>query len=188
MLDFFFKDQQPAGWNQWAEVVSSTPRKPFFLGDLPHAWVASDYVRSVLDMFAYARERDGAQVIGAGIPLDWLAGDGVSIANLRTADGPLSYTLRSPSPGKIRLEVPAGVKLPPGGLALRLPRADVASVRIDGKHAEWKDHEVRITRAPARAEIDLAHTPIAVDAIRTTRRPECTASRPIEDCPSTSGN
>jgi len=156
MLDFFFKDQQPAGWNQWAEVVSSTPRKPFFLGDLPHAWVASDYVRSVLDMFAYARERDGAQVIGAGIPLDWLPGDGVSISNLRTADGPLSYRLRSPSPGMITLDVPADVKLPRGGLALRLPRADIRAVRIDGKPATWKDLEVRITRAPARVELTLA--------------------------------
>jgi hypothetical protein len=156
MLDFFFKDQQPVGWNQWAEVVSSTPRKPFFLGDLPHAWVASDYARSVLDMFAYARERDGAQVIGAGIPLDWLGGDGVSIANLRTADGPLSYRLRSPSPGRITLDVPAGVPLPRGGLALRLPAADVRAVRIDGRGAEWKDHEVRVSRVPARVELTLA--------------------------------
>ena len=155
MLDFFFRHQQPAGWNQWAEVVSSTPRKPFFLGDLPHAWVASDYVRSVLDMFAYARERDGAQVIGAGIPLDWLAGNGVSIANLRTADGPLSYRLRSPSPGRITLDLPADIRLPKGGLALRLACADVRAVRIDGKPAEWKDHEVRIKHVPARVELDL---------------------------------
>ena len=28
-----------------------------FIGDLPHAWVASDYIRSVLDLFAYERER-----------------------------------------------------------------------------------------------------------------------------------
>ena len=98
---------------------------------------------------------DGAQVIGAGIPLDWLAGDGISIANLRTADGALSYRLRSPSPGKITLDVPAGVTLPRGGLALRLPHADVRAVRIDGKRAEWTNHEVRITRAPARVELIL---------------------------------
>jgi hypothetical protein len=156
MLDFFFQGQEPKGWNQWAEVVSSTPRKPFFLGDIPHAWVGSDYVRSVLDMFAYARGSDDSQVIGAGIPLDWLAGDGVSIANLRTADGPLSYTLRSPSAGKIALDVPAGNKLPKGGIVLRLPQAKVRSVRVDGAPASWRDGEVRVTRAPARVELELA--------------------------------
>src|SRR5690606_22822498 len=43
--EYFFADRAPQPWNQWAEVVSSTPRKPFFVGDLPHAWVASDFVR-----------------------------------------------------------------------------------------------------------------------------------------------
>ena len=62
----------------------ATPRKPFFLGDLPHAWVASDYVRSVLDMFAYEREADDALVIAAGIPEAWLDGEGVSVRGLRT--------------------------------------------------------------------------------------------------------
>ncbi|HZF97950.1 MAG TPA: discoidin domain-containing protein, partial [Pseudoxanthomonas sp.] len=47
--DFFFGDRAPEPWNQWAEVVSRTPRAPFFLGDLPHAWVGSDFVRSALD-------------------------------------------------------------------------------------------------------------------------------------------
>ncbi|MES2859147.1 MAG: discoidin domain-containing protein, partial [Pseudomonadota bacterium] len=83
-LDFFFKDQQPPAWNQWAEVVSRTPRTPFFLGDLPHAWVESDYVRSALDMFAYTREADEALVIAAGIPAGWLEGEGIAVAGLRT--------------------------------------------------------------------------------------------------------
>jgi hypothetical protein len=56
MLDFFFKDQRPRGWNQWAEVVLPDPREPRFLGDMPHAWVSSDYIRSALDLFAFDRE------------------------------------------------------------------------------------------------------------------------------------
>ena len=63
---FFFDDRAPQPWNQWAEVVSRTPRKPFFLGDLPHAWVGSDFVRSALDMFAYSREIDDSIVAGGG--------------------------------------------------------------------------------------------------------------------------
>ena len=48
----------PAGWNQWAEVVVRDAREPRFIGDMPHGWVASDYIRSVLDLFAYERESD----------------------------------------------------------------------------------------------------------------------------------
>ena len=60
LLEYFFKDQRPAGWNQWAEVVGREPRRPRFIGDMPHAWIASDYIRSVLDMFAYERQREVA--------------------------------------------------------------------------------------------------------------------------------
>ena len=52
LLDYFFKDQRPAAWNQWAEVVGRELRQPRFIGDMPHAWIASDYIRSVLDMFS----------------------------------------------------------------------------------------------------------------------------------------
>ncbi len=55
MLRFFFNHQRPRGWNQWAEVVLPDRREVRFLGDMPHAWVASDYIRSALDLFAYER-------------------------------------------------------------------------------------------------------------------------------------
>ena len=68
LFDYFFKDQRPAAWNQWAEVVGREPRQPRFIGDMPHAWIASDYIRSVLDMFAYERQSDKSLVLAAGIP------------------------------------------------------------------------------------------------------------------------
>ena len=68
LFDYFVRDQRPAGWNQWAEVVGREPRRPRFIGDMPHAWIASDYIRSVLDMFAYERPDEKALVLAAGIP------------------------------------------------------------------------------------------------------------------------
>ncbi|UHQ19153.1 discoidin domain-containing protein [Lysobacter sp. KIS68-7] len=127
-LDFFFADQQPRGWNQWAEVVSHTPRKPFFVGDLPHAWVASDYVRSALDLFAY--ERGDAIVLAAGIPERWLEGEGVAIDGLRTTSGPLAYTLRADAK-TVHLAITQGTP-PPGGFIF-----------------EWGGKETRITHVPA---------------------------------------
>ena len=152
-LDFFFNDRQPQAWNQWAEVVSRTPRTPFFLGDLPHAWVESDYVRSVLDMFAYQREADDALVIGAGLPADWLAGVGVSVDGLRTPQGALAYTVKVEG-DVLRLDVPAGLTLPKGGLVLSLPEP-WASGRVRKGADGISNGEVRITRLPARVEIEM---------------------------------
>ncbi len=154
-LAFFFADQQPRSWNQWAEVVSRTPRKPFFVGDLPHAWVGSDYVRSALDLFAYTRDLDDALVIAAGIPSDWLAGEGVSVANLRTPYGPLGYSLKERG-GRVLFTLSPETKLPPGGVVLTWPYATPpGATTIDGKPAQWRDGELKIGRAGAKVRISL---------------------------------
>lgn len=153
VLDFFFKDRAPQAWNQWAEVVSRTPRKPFFVGDLPHAWVASDFVRSALDMFAYTREVDDSLVLAAGVPASWLDGQGIAIDGLRTPNGVLGYTLRKQG-DEVVLEAKAGLKLPAGGLVLPWPYKDApGETRINGKPAQWRDGELRITTLPAKASI-----------------------------------
>ncbi|MCI4567162.1 discoidin domain-containing protein [Lysobacter sp. CFH 32150] len=155
-LDFFFADQQPRTWNQWAEVVSHTPRKPFFLGDLPHAWVESDYVRSALDLFAYERDVDDALVIAAGIPADWLDGEGVAIEGLRTPHGKLGYSLRRTG-GKLRLQLSAGLRVPAGGIVLPWPyTGKPGAARIDGAAAQWNNGELRIRASPANVEVELA--------------------------------
>jgi hypothetical protein len=69
LLDFFFASQRPPGWNQWAEVVGRELRQPRFVGDMPHGWVASDFMRSALDLFAYERDADSALVLAAGLPV-----------------------------------------------------------------------------------------------------------------------
>jgi hypothetical protein len=153
-LDFFFEDQQPHGWNQWAEVVSRTPRKPFFLGDLPHAWVESDYVRSALDLFAYARDRDDALVLAAGIPSSWLAGDGIAVVGLRTPYGRLGYALQQRG-GRLRLRIDAGAT-PPGGFVFPWPyQGTPGKAWIGGRPARWHGNELRIDAAPARVEFAL---------------------------------
>ncbi|GAB3318485.1 discoidin domain-containing protein [Luteimonas notoginsengisoli] len=152
---FFFDDRAPPAWNQWAEVVSRTPRKPFFVGDLPHAWVASDYVRSALDMFAYARDVDDSIVLAAGVPVDWFEGDGVAIHGLRTPRGELGYSLRRNGDALV-LDVADGVEVPAGGLVLPWPYAgEPGSATIDGKPAQWQDGELRIRAAPASVKIAM---------------------------------
>jgi hypothetical protein len=153
VFDWFFGHRTPHAWHQWGEVVSSTPRKPFFLGDLPHAWVASDFMRSALEMFAYPREGDDSIVLAAGLPPAWLAGEGVSIEGLRTPWGELRFSLRRDG-ARLRLEAGEGLRLPAGGLVLPWPYdAAPGNATINGKPAQWVDRELRITTLPASVEI-----------------------------------
>ncbi|MGJ4729308.1 discoidin domain-containing protein [Luteimonas sp. SDU101] len=153
-VDYFFADRAPPAWNQWGEVVSRTPRKPFFLGDLPHAWVGSDFVRAALDMFAYARERDGSQVLAAGLPPAWLEGEGVGIAGLRTAHGPLAYRLRRDGDGLLLEVDDTGMRLPEGGLVLPWPLDGApGALSVESGAAEMDGDELRVTALPARVRI-----------------------------------
>ena len=152
-LDFFFKDQQPRGWNQWAEVVSRTPRKPFFVGDLPHAWVESDYVRSALDLFAYTRDVDQSLVIAAGVPAAWLDGEGVTVDGLRTPYGALGYRFKREG-NNATLEIERGLEVPTGGVVVKWPFAGVpGKVRVDGRERKWVDGELKIERLPAKVSM-----------------------------------
>ncbi|GAA5072485.1 discoidin domain-containing protein [Lysobacter panacisoli] len=154
-LAFFFADQQPRSWNQWAEVVSRTPRKPFFVGDLPHAWVGSDYVRSALDLFAYTRDIDDALVVAAGIPSDWLAGQGVEVSGLRTPNGPLGYTLKETNRTLV-FTLAKGLRVPAGGVVLAWPYEHAPGVtRVDGRPAQWENGELRLRKAPSKVEVAL---------------------------------
>ena len=150
---WFLDDRAPPAWNQWAEVVTPTPRTPFFLGDLPHAWVASDFVRSALDMFAHVRESDDSIVLAAGVPADWF-GQGFGLRGLRTPGGALAYEFRREG-GSVVLHVGEGLALPRGGLVLPWPWRGEApgATTIDGHPATWDGGELRILQLPARVEI-----------------------------------
>jgi hypothetical protein len=149
LLEFFLADRRPPGWNQWAEVVGREPRQPRFLGDLPHGWVASDFIRSTLDLFAYERDADRALVLAAGLPLEWLAGEGVAIDNLHTPYGRLSYSLQGQQ-GRLVLTVAAGLQPPPGGLILVWPgEQPPGPARLNGQPVRWQGAELRLHHLPA---------------------------------------
>jgi hypothetical protein len=129
-------DRRPAAWNQWGEVVWRDERINRFIGDMPHTWVASDFIRSALDLFAYERERDSSLVLLAGVLAEWLQGEGLSIGGLRTASGELAFTARA-SGEKLTVRIPAGLRMPAGGIVIQPPRGQ----------------EVRVRRVPATVEI-----------------------------------
>jgi len=157
LLAYFMHDRRPAAWNQWAEVVGRDSRKPRFVGDMPHGWIASDFIRATLDLFAYERDHTSL-VLAAGVLPAWLDGHGVAVRNLRTPYGPLSYSLRRES-GRVRLHIDGGIRLPPDGVFLVWPEGESPGVtRINGRSATWRNgKELDIRELPADVVINL-HT------------------------------
>ncbi|HET6761776.1 MAG TPA: discoidin domain-containing protein [Gemmatimonadaceae bacterium] len=150
LLDFFFKHQRPAAWRQWAEVVYRDPKTPKFIGDMPHTWVGSDYIRSFLDMFAFERERDSTLVIGAGVKDEWVKeSPGIRVANLSTEYGLLNYDMRA-SGNVVTVNLRAGIRMPKGGIVIWSPlEQPILSAWVDGVPAPVKGAEVTIRKLPA---------------------------------------
>lgn len=144
-LDYFFADMRPRAWNGWAEVVHRDERRPVFIGDMPHAWISSDYIRSALDLFAYERDSDKALVLAAGVPTVWLeTEEGVGVRDLRTAHGALTYGFRKQGRDYVLTLAPGAT--PPGGFVVQWPRGETSpqAVRIDGRPARFENGELRI--------------------------------------------
>jgi hypothetical protein len=120
-LDFFLGDVRPRAWNHWAEVVWRDPDTPRFIGDMPHGWVGSDFIRSVTDMFAYFREADSTLVVAAGVLPEWLeAGDTVRVRELRTPYGALTYEMQRRGQ-LVELRFTGRPAVPPGGIVVMSP-------------------------------------------------------------------
>jgi hypothetical protein len=150
VADFFFRDQRPKAWHQWAEVVFRDSLNPHFIGDMPHTWVGSDFIRSTLDMFAYERESDSSLVVGAGIPEKWVREEnGVSIRGLSTHYGRLGYAMRAA--GKdFDVRIDAGVRIPAGGVVVRSPSdRKLRQVLVNGTVVTPGPGEVVVRSLPA---------------------------------------
>jgi hypothetical protein len=149
LLAFFFAGRCPEAWNQWAEVVGRNARQPRFVGDMPHGWVASDFIRTALDLFAYERHGDGAVVLAAGVPAAWLDGKGIAVSGLRTRYGRLSYSVRKENKHLI-VRIARDMTVPPGGVVLVWPGKESPGVaRVNGKVIQWRGNELPVRELPA---------------------------------------
>jgi hypothetical protein len=138
LLTFFLSQQKPAGWHQWPEVVFREDRQPHFLGDLPHTWVGSDYIRSILDLFAYEDDRAQTLVVGAGIPRAWLEEEpGVSVQGLSTGYGILDLRMHL-TPQGLRVRLSGLDRIPPGGIIVRPPLSQPLERPQLSQGTEWQ--------------------------------------------------
>ena len=129
LLQRFLAQRRPREWLMWPEVVHSRERHPGYIGDMPHTWIGSEYVRAIFGMLM--REEGDTLVLLPGVTASWLQGEGVRVGALPTAFG----TMRLQASGdasalKVSL---AGIR---SGTAVHLKwpsRTQPASVHIDGK-------------------------------------------------------
>ncbi|HMC20821.1 MAG TPA: coagulation factor 5/8 type domain-containing protein, partial [Thermoanaerobaculia bacterium] len=143
LLEFFFRGQRPPEWREWAEVVWRDPKAPKFIGDMPHGWVASDYLRSILDMFVYDRD-DGALVVGAGVLPAWVTqAPGVNVRNLSTHQGVISYSMRGTTK-VVHVHVSGPIK----DVIVHSPYPKVKQVHVNGKSVAAVQ-DVRVKSFPA---------------------------------------
>jgi hypothetical protein len=151
-LSFFLKDRRPVTWNHWAEVVWRDPKTPRFIGDMPHTWVGSEYMRSIRSLFVFEREADHALVIGAGLPREWVENStGVTVKCLPTYYGHLNYSLYSGEPGELRLSLSGDLIVPPGKIVLQPPLGGpLKTMTVNGKDLNTFDAQsASITEFPA---------------------------------------
>lgn len=154
LLAFFFADQRPHGWNGWAEVVGREPRKVRFIGDMPHAWISSDYLRGALDLFAYEDRSGRRLILGGGLTADWLKGAGSGISGLATPYGALDMAIVGDAK-RLDLKI-GGSAQPPGGFAFDWPFDSAPPrARINGRRADWSKGRLLIPSSsrPIRVEI-----------------------------------
>jgi len=152
-LRYFMADRKPPAWNQWPEVIGREPRVARFVGDLPHGWVASDFLRSALDLFAYEGEAAATVVLAAGVPAEWLDGRGLAVSGMRTRFGTVAYRLRRHA-GGIELELPSGLQVPPGGFVFPIsPATPRGAVLVDGKPTLVHDGVVTLHAVPCRVMV-----------------------------------
>jgi hypothetical protein len=147
LLRFFLGDRRPLAWNQWPEIAWRDHHTPAHLGDLPHTWIAAEYVLAVRALFAYERDSDHALIVAAGLAPEWLEGAGVHVKAMPTLYGSLSYSLRRLDAATLRFELAAGF---PGKILLKPPLgAPLKSVIINGDN--FSDFDVDSVMLPPTA-------------------------------------
>ncbi len=159
LLEFFLSDRRPRHWNQWPEISWKDPRSPGHLGDVPHTWIASEYMLVFAHLFAYEREDDDALIIGAGVDDRWLAGRGIAVRGLSTWHGELDLTMKRKADGTVLVELGGALRFPRGGFIVKPPsdRA-IGALTVNGKvESNFTAREAVVRALPAQVIISYSN-------------------------------
>ncbi|MBX2975601.1 MAG: discoidin domain-containing protein [Ignavibacteriaceae bacterium] len=157
LMNYFFNDQRPQGWNHWAEVVWKDPKLPRFIGDMPHTWVGSDFISSLRSFFIYEDEERKAIVLGAGVIPEWIESqEGIKISNLKSYYGTITYSIKKLDNNKVSINTEGHIILPSGGIIIKNPYMNkiIKSVTVNKKEIDSVvGNEILIYEHPATVEL-----------------------------------
>jgi hypothetical protein len=154
LAQFFLGDRRPLAWNQWPEIAWRDPRSPGHIGDMPHTWIAAEFALAFRSMLAFERETDQALMVAAGVPAEWLEGEGgVAVDGLPTWYGTLGFAMRRVADGvEMNLTLTGDVRMPAGGIVVR-PPGDVPlrAVVVNGRPIKgFTDTQAVVEEVPAK--------------------------------------
>src|SRR5207249_1534557 len=112
-------------------------RSPGHVVDMPHTWIAAEFVLAFRSMLAFEREADQSLVVAAGIPAEWLQVDGgIGVDGLPTWYGTLGFAMRRDGDtGDMDLTLTGDVRMPAGGIVVQLPcDTPLRAVVVNGEH------------------------------------------------------
>jgi F5/8 type C domain len=167
LLEFFLSDRRPCAWNQWPEISWRDPRSPGHLGDVPHTWIAAEYIIALTSMVASERDATSALVLASGLPWKWIAEEsGFSVRNLPTQYGILNLKLFATSEESLFVKIDGTIQIPPGGLVLQPPcprdRFIIDAIVTDGSCEIDRliPNTVHVHKLPLRVCLQIGVTPI----------------------------
>lgn len=162
LLEFFLTDRRPRAWNQWPEITWRDPRSPGHLGDVPHTWIAAEYLLALASMVACEREATASLVLASGMPWAWISGsNGFTVSRLPTRFGPLDFHIAAESGDRIRVAVGGSIGMPTGGLTIAPPLPPgMRILRVAGSNGNAAaigatGESVAVTALPFVAELRL---------------------------------
>lgn len=178
LLKFFLSDRRPCEWNQWPEITWKDPLSPGHLGDVPHTWIAAEYLLALASMVAAERESSASLVLASGMPWAWISEDaGFSVSQLPTRYGPLAFRIHATSDDVIHIEIANTITIPPGGLTLVPPLLEgkqICSVTSANGNAETcviSGNKIHVHALPCVAEVRLFDREPASPAFSPSRVP-----------------
>jgi hypothetical protein len=167
LLEFFLSDRRPCAWNQWPEITWRDPRAPGHLGDIPHTWIAAEYIIALTSMVASERDATNALVLASGLPWKWVAEEsGFSVRNLPTQYGILNFKIYATSEKALFVEINGTIQIPPGGLVIQPPcpsdRCIFDTIVTEGSCEIDRliSNTVHVHKLPLRACLQLCENPI----------------------------
>jgi hypothetical protein len=157
LAQFFLSDRRPLAWNQWSEIAWRDPRSPGHIGDMPHTWIAAEFVLAFRSMLAFERETDDALVVAAGVPAEWLDDkDGVGVHDLPTWYGTLGFTMtRARDVIDLEITLTGDVTMPAGWIVVRPPSdAPLRAAVVNGRPiTRFTEAQATVEELPAQVRL-----------------------------------